>query len=817
MKNAHGICRRDDGVALVIVLGLLSILTIMAVAFASAMLIERLAAWNHANSVRAEGLVQTGLVRAMRYVNTNSVGLCYPTWNATQSVASVGAKATDLMTGEATNTIPVPLLADAKAVANNCYWLNIIDKNGKTNGRVAYVIVNASGLIDINLAGGRYRGWSTNLAEIDPGNLLQPGTVATFTNDRLKHVRYETMPEAMALNGAVKSNAGFNTFSLDIGRDQYFDMANASDLSRIMTLGSSDAETNLTMKFDINAISRTNADGSYRYKGYTQSWNFAAYSSDPLFMNEYWTPLKNLLSRLRSTGKTMVERPDDVAWNIVNYLDPDRIPQGAAGIDNPWAHSEGGESIPLINEIVLQPCAKPAGAPAKGSNYYEFVVELWYPFAPLVVTPADKFSLWVGVFTNKSVSADVISITNCANVATNYTFSSDILNMSYGGVDFLCVTSPAEKKICFPTKVATTNPAVFVTNYLPIGIQTFTDGASNSVTVSNAVWFLSRVYKQEPIDSGTWTNLPVDEAMGYDNTGAEDFGEKSSARKLKIFTNAEGFSVCDPRSNGQIKYWTTNGSGGKYVGGLGPYSCSNATYATLGNTNKNCDPWSRKGSGLPIFSTNGPMVNIGELGYIWRSNLDDEEPADYWWWRTINLMHFDEGAALLDMCTVRRTNASAYGLVAINSKQTNAVRALFNNMKIGYVSGPETNMVQLNAVDVDKLVSAIITNGPFMSFRSMFTTNDTDEGGGGDLAMKFRAAGTNAAKCNGDIYGEDVFRRVCELITFRQNVFIVTVAAQVFGGDGQTVVGEKRGSATIYRDSYTGKYFIRSFKWLSDQ
>jgi Tfp pilus assembly protein PilX len=837
MKNKLEMCRRDDGVALVIVLGLLSILTILAVAFASAMLVERLAAWNHANAVRAEGLVQAGLVRAMTDVNLSTAGLCYPCWtnrpakraDAMGTDINNGKPCTTLMSGEATNTIPVPLQADAKAVASTCcYWSNIV-VNGKTNGRVAYVVVNASGLIDVNYAAGRTRTWSTNLNEIDPRNLLKNMTDPTFAQfiaGRNTHVRYETMPEAIALNSAIgPNNAGFNTFSLDTNRDQYFEMATASDLSRIMTLGSSYAETNLTTKFNINAIARTNADGSYRYVGYTNSWDYNAYKNDNNFMTEYFNPLVAILSRLKSDGSSkMMERPLDVAWNIVGYLDPDLIPQGD-DTTKPWARSEGGEPIPLVNEIVLQPysgAAKATGPLAGGSNYYEFAVELWYPFVPMVVVPTNKFSVWVGVFTNDvnagGGNVNELSITNLAYVATNFTFVNDINNMAYGGnTEFLCVTSPLDKKICFPVRVYLTNkPAItYVTNYLPIGVTNYVDGSNNTFTVTNQVWFLSRVYKQEYNPSVGWTNLPVDEAMGY-AAGATD--GKDDDHKLKLFTNAVGYSVADPRSNGQQQYWHTD----KAIGGLGPYPFNDANQ-TLGTTNKNCDPWSRSGSGLPIFIRNGLMENIGELGYIWRSNLNGGPPweprgTNYFWWRTIDLMHFDEGAALLDLCTVRPTNTptSAYGVFAINSKQTNAVKAMLNNMRVGYVNGAVTNTSPLKLSDVDYLAATIISNGPYMSFRSMFTTNKADDGGGGPVADAFRRAGTNAVPCVGDIYGEDVFRRVCELITFRQNIFIVTVAAQVFGGDGQTVVGEKRGSAMIYRDSYTGKYFIRSFKWLSD-
>ncbi|MEI6971565.1 MAG: hypothetical protein WCL44_08605, partial [bacterium] len=524
----------------------------------------------------------------------------------------------------------------------------------------------------------------------------------------------------------------------------------------------------------------------------------------------------------------------------------------------PWTHSEGGEAIPLANEIVLRPYdTGPSPIPAPpiwptNNTFYEFVVEYWYPFAPVSVSPADNFFVWVGVFTNHwngeveyASAPSELSITNYA--FTNFSFTFDITNMSYGGNEFLCFTSPINKKISFPTRVYVTNPVPgYVTNYLPIGIQKYADGPGTTRFVTNRVWFLSRTYKREynPASGAGWISLPVDEAMGYlafDGANGEGYTnnvapEDQYKRQLREFRECRGYSVPDPRSNGQIKYWTQRGNnegGGswKNVGGW-DYAWNDPVWCTLGTTNHyadvaagmygvaqrvGCDPWSRKGSGLPIFNTNGPMENIGELGYIWRSNLDDEQPAGFMWWRTINLMHFDEGAALLDWMTIRPTNAPEYGLFNIGSRQTNAVKAPLFNMKVGYVSGPDTNMYSVKTADIAFLAATIISNGPYINYRSMFTTDDADDGGGGPVANAFRRAGTNSnAEARGDLYGEDVFRKVCELITFRHNLFTVAVAAQVFGGDGATVVGEKRAVATVYRDAYTGRYFIRSFKWLSD-
>jgi len=56
---------RNSGVALIMVLGLLTVMVLMAVTFAITMRTERLAAGNYADNVRARELVQVGLARAM--------------------------------------------------------------------------------------------------------------------------------------------------------------------------------------------------------------------------------------------------------------------------------------------------------------------------------------------------------------------------------------------------------------------------------------------------------------------------------------------------------------------------------------------------------------------------------------------------------------------------------------------------------------------------------------------------------------------------------------------------------------------------------
>ncbi|MDD4352644.1 MAG: pilus assembly PilX N-terminal domain-containing protein, partial [Candidatus Gracilibacteria bacterium] len=67
--------KHNSGIALVMVLGILSVMLILAVAFAIAMRTERMAAGNYADSVRARQLVHVGIARAMADIQNN---LCLP-------------------------------------------------------------------------------------------------------------------------------------------------------------------------------------------------------------------------------------------------------------------------------------------------------------------------------------------------------------------------------------------------------------------------------------------------------------------------------------------------------------------------------------------------------------------------------------------------------------------------------------------------------------------------------------------------------------------------------------------------------------------
>jgi len=240
------------------------------------------------------------------------------------------------------------------------------------------------------------------------------------------------------------------------------------------------------------------------------------------------------------------------------------------------------------------------------------------------------------------------------------------------------------------------------------------------------------------------------------------------------------------------------------------------------------------------------MQSVSELGHIWLANLNyagikQGDPSI--WWQNINLLSYEYGAYLLDVFTVRPTNAgpkSVHGVVAINTRNEAAIRALFYNAPIGIATnsaylkslpGNPNNSWKVDYFDdsdaaFNKVVEAILDRtgtNEIWSFQDLFepddpTSRDEDLDASGPVAAALRGLVAPDSEYPygepNDIAREGAIRHITELISFRQNIFTIVLAAQAYGKDQESVVAEARAVAVLYRDSYTGRYFVRSFKWL---
>jgi len=750
-----------SGVALVIVLGLLTVLTILAVAFSIAMRFEQFSARHYTDEVRARHYLHVGIVRAMEHVGNEmaEAHYPYPFWQDSapaaygHAYASRGAGAqVDLFTGDVTNYIPASLWQDATNVQPT--WAYIIGKDPKTgsvtstNGRLAFLVINASGLIDANSCHAETNG----ITMTDPGGValdLLPDVSdpLRFTEDRDLHRSYATVGELAALNrGLCTSISNLFVYSYDPNPGRYLIDADQ--------LGTRDAP--VTNRFPINSLT-----------------NYATYT-EPSFSNEYLLPLMSLLQDANVTN------PAPVAWNIVNFLDPDRVPYTATPF--PWRENYGGEAVPLINEITLQRVTD--STPPK-SNEYAFAVETWYPFAREFDVTAG-YTLQVGVFSNFVSDVPEVDIMEHAEPA--WSFEIPIESVDAGGTGtFFVATSPAAKRISFPVSITLPGfggaPSTQQTRYLPIGAATYTTftalGAPVQNMVTNRVWFLARVLQ------GPDRN-PVDEAMGY---GANQ--PEGHYHALKEFGDTDAYSVDDPRLNGRTTYWAaaTNSLGTTNV-----TATHNQTVLT---------------QGIPVYHADKAISNIVDIGQVFH---DGTAP-----WHTLDLLNSTNGAAsLLDTLTTDAPSTNApwqHGRVNLNTRNPYVLRAIMGPPEIEQPTTTGTNRLTVTEDALNSVVSALISNTnawPYHSFKDIFS-GDPD---GGIVADALRACVPTNAGSATDYQREYFLRPLTRKATFRQNILIIILRTEALSADGHGVLAERRAVVTIYRDAFTGKWFIKQFAEL---
>lgn len=147
-----------QGMALVMVLGILSILVVLGVAFAVSMRTERLAARYHADMTRIRFLAEASLFRAMEELDTLDV---YPVddfvpGDASQNDVVFLAPAGSGKTGHAIMFLPGSLHNEADVYGrrpNGVAWMPLDMPDIATNVKVefAYLIANTSGLLDVNV------------------------------------------------------------------------------------------------------------------------------------------------------------------------------------------------------------------------------------------------------------------------------------------------------------------------------------------------------------------------------------------------------------------------------------------------------------------------------------------------------------------------------------------------------------------------------------------------------------------------------------------------------------------------------------------
>jgi hypothetical protein len=357
-----------SGIALIIVLGFLALLTILVVAFAVMMRTERVAARSYQDVQRAKQLTYVGLSRVQVMLDDVLGGgapKIYPNWQVTNSA---GASLIDLNRTAAlvsTSDSPRSLAADfivgssltqALAASSRAGWTNIVIDNQNNQptlvGRVAYVVVNDSGLLDANFAGGQPK-----KSGASPGELVVSNEVLTeFSSDTFAGVRSNTYKRFESIPDL--------TVCAQVGGC----MPNGGRVSNLCVY---------------SRAPRT-------------VWDFAAGSlREPVYIGgdpatgarlvATQTDIEAGLQRAFTMAGEVLPSSLKVYQCLQDYTDADDRPQDV--------NSFCTEAVPFINEVVIQVTSKVAGAGYR----YEFTprVELFFPFVG--VTNAKTYELRVGI------------------------------------------------------------------------------------------------------------------------------------------------------------------------------------------------------------------------------------------------------------------------------------------------------------------------------------------------------------------------------------------------------------------------------------
>jgi hypothetical protein len=304
--------RGRRGIALIVVLGMLALLVLMGVAFSVFMRTERHAAGSFQHDVRAAQLLFAAKARALEALERDMAGRLYPDWVA---LASPGTPSTSFKL--ATNAIwsahvPDNLMLDGQ-FPEDAGWITV------SNGRIGYLIVNASGLIDANKAGGTPRTFGTSPSEIDVAGLSEMVDLARFQANR----DYESVAQMKRANTAVGLSG----------------VSHLVDFSMAVTNSS---PSPVDLSGDDHAL-----------KGRAGVIKGALATYFPLINSNM------------------------VFDALLDYVDTDALPQNG-NLNAPCA-----ESVPLINELRVRPMLRATGDPASVSLMFTAQLELFYPFVKI--------------------------------------------------------------------------------------------------------------------------------------------------------------------------------------------------------------------------------------------------------------------------------------------------------------------------------------------------------------------------------------------------------------------------------------------------
>lgn len=827
--------RSRSGIALIIVLGFLSVMMILGVSFALSMRTERTVAAHQMEIVKGRQLLYAALARAMRDIEQDLQrwdSEAYPVFWSTRDTLGFG-NAVGLHRGGATNLLPRGLMArcgklgspgmlgfkdpaDRRLVMDsNAWWASSalalegahvegLDKYGHrviglvtnndensfgavytgmgqgTNlsgniewmggwyrvvdpalpqwtpvpgGKIAYLIVNVSGLLDANHVGGLgvSRQFGTNVQEIRiTSELSDIDNAASFLNSRDSWVQtygaYETMFELMTENtgwsaGGPTNFFNYSRYPVAMATNRYGDPFPMVDLS-------GDAYALETRADEIvDAFTMALKEGAHPAES-GQDWRRAA---------------------------------TYLYTNLLDYVDEDNVPRSLEG---PYV-----DKSPMINEIQVRAnIVVDSHTNVLPSSTIMVFVEYCFAFegGPDATYQASNT---IRVVDSSNLGAPALPVSVTKSLPGN---------MFVGPYPDFKLAPPHTNeilKLSGPGKVE--DGAVQVECQVLVEAGLLVDGDGRYVD-----------YVPSGLPIRISTNI-VPPSIG-----------------TKTVSIVSGKDVIDPVFNWMPTHWNIAGHPHfPYEPSLNAVNHSTLRYYAA-NSNR-CDDFAE-----PWYVANRPLVSVGELGRLyspgpqpalaWPYNAGVDMQAGPRLWRTAWLYDRNTNSweRVLDYFTLRSTNNGVWrGLVNPNSEVEEALAAVFHDMPTHATPGNSGQRLS-SWEDAKGLAGAIggaaRTGGPLERLSDL---------GRRDVAQAvFAELGWSHSS---EMQKEAFFRNAAGLLHTRQNLFVILLAGRTAddpytygdpaaGGDYKS---DQRALAVVWRDPVpdaNGRHpsFVRWFTWL---
>lgn len=745
-------CRatRKQGIALVVVLGFLSVLVLMAVAFAIIMRTERLASRNYMNTVRGRQLVHAALAHILaNEIRTNMADEVYPTWDAWP--VSAGGSGQEFIFSGGSNYVPRSLKPSAdQADVSPMNWQPLYDAgDGSFIGKYAYIVVNNSGLLDANYARGTnaYRRYG-----VDPGEIrVDPAVLPEVANDTLHTYRsafrrFESVPELWWL-----CKSGGTDLSIPAamrGRPYYVD--NFHVFSRFPR-GFADPDSLLV-----------NTNVAY-IGGTPSNWNF--------------TSIQTALADL--SGEPTDPIPDLTAFINALY---DYADDSSYISRNPALNTFSSKAVPMINEVIVsnQFLLRLEGTNQVLDHFLYLTVETWYPFPNDPDNPRFQVTYAPGVpqVTVLPITFPPLTLVSAPPAVEHddYDFKTSTFIYNHSAV----VNGSG-------------SPAYPPPN---LGVRCVLNGILEVQYLGTAV---DRVNPGWPVNAFQVVGPPPALVLGSPNPVR--FGEPAAS------------SVNDPRIN-----WNPESS-------ATPLQWDRVMATPLAiNAPRLSGPADEIGLmyARSLQHTGEGIQSVGEVGFLL---YDTAKP-----WTTVRLLGPDpDGAArILDRLTVH-TNGVRQGMVNINTRQTNALAAVFYEMSLTNAPPRMTGSSKLSEVQAKAFAEYVVANNQGWGVGPMLNYSDIPERWDqAEVAAVLGVPGTNK------FFIESVVRNSLGLFGTRHNLFTIMLAARVFSdnydpddpalNDNDYYLSEQRALAVLWRDPFLStrrqgarpshENFIRFFHWL---